>query len=107
GNDDRGAQRLTPAADAGAIAREDRRERLTGFHPIAGPRGDDETDGRIGGVFDACPPAAHLDDAASDRLRLDAGDEAAARRGEDLALRGLRQRRRIVDDAGVSTLRFD
>ena len=40
-------------------------------------------------------------------LRLDARDESAPRRGEDLALGGLRQHRRIVDDRRIAALRFD
>src|SRR5215467_2351199 len=103
---ERGAQRGLAYGDARATAGEDGGDGFASLEPVAGPRGDDEPNGRVRAVADE-RAAAHVDDAAAECPRLDARDEAAPRCREDLALGGLRENGRIVDDAGISTLRLD
>src|SRR4051812_22435825 len=75
-------QRLPPARNSRAIAGKNCRHWLAGFHPITGTRRDDEAHSWVGHVFDLRAPAAHLDDSAADRTRLDPRDETSSRRGE-------------------------
>src|SRR5690348_7253959 len=100
-------QCLAAALDAGTVAREDGRQRLTLFHPITGSSGDHEADARVDTVVHLRAAATQSDDAAPDGPRLHASDEAAARCAEQLAFRRLREHGGIVDDARVSALRFD
>src|SRR5207244_9437293 len=107
GNYECRAERVAAASDPGAVAREDRRHWLTRLEPIAGAGRDHEPDRRIGVVIDARSAAAHFDDSAADRSRLDSRHATTSRRAQDLALRGLGQNRRVVDDRGIPALGLD
>src|SRR5215831_3306280 len=103
---ERGAQRGLAYGYARAIACEDGGDGFASLEPVAGPRGDDEPNGRVRAVADE-RAAAHVDDAAAQCPRLDARDEATPQRREDLALGRLREDGRIVDDPWIAALRFD
>src|SRR5438132_13562305 len=104
---DRLTQRIEAELDPRRIAREHRRDRLAGEHFVAGVDGDHEADRGIDRVLDLEAPTAHRDDGAPDDLGIDPDHHAGAGRLVHFDLLGLGQHRRILNDAGIPTLRFD
>src|SRR6478672_5295840 len=107
GNAERLSQGLSAPLNAGAVAGEDRRQRFALLDPVAGASRDHEANAWVDAIVHLRAAPTERDDSPADRSWFDARNKPAARSAEQLAFGGLRQNCGIVDNPGVSSLRFN